>query len=340
MRRDPGVVRLARTGELASRIDRARALAGACRICPRACGVDRTTGERGYCGAGGGPTVYSHMAHPGEEPPVSGVRGSGTIFFSYCTMSCVYCQNYRFSQAHEGRDRSVDELAGLMLSLAGRGCHNINLVSPTHFLLPILEALATAAERGLNIPVIWNTSGYESSETLSILDGVVDVYLADLRYSDAAAAARYSDAPDYVDVARRALVEMNRQVGVLETTEAGVATRGLIVRHLVLPDGRSGTRRALGFIAERLGRETHVSLMAQYYPAYRASEYPEIARGISRGEWDDARAALAEAGLTHGWVQAYRGGEVSPIAGTELRADDPPEEGPPDGGPRGPGNPG
>ena len=339
MGREPGVVRLARAGELADRIDRARVLAGACRICPRACGVDRTAGERGYCGAGAGPTVYSHMAHPGEEPPVSGGRGSGTIFFSYCTMSCVYCQNYRFSQAHEGRDRSVGELADLMLGLAARGCHNINLVSPTHFLLPTLEALANAAERGLDIPVIWNTSGYESPETLSILDGVVDIYLADLRYSDPAAAARYSDAPDYVDVAQRALVEMNRQVGVLETSEAGVATKGLIVRHLVLPGGRSGTPDALGFIAERLGPETHVSLMAQYYPAYRAAEYAEIARGISGDEWDDARAALAEAGLTHGWVQAFRGGEVSPIAGTELRADAPPEGGPSNDGPRGPGNP-
>lgn len=321
---EPGYARLAREGDLADRIERARSLAASCRICPRACGVDRTAGERGYCGAGAAPTVYSHMSHPGEEPPITGNRGSGTIFFSYCTMSCVYCQNYRFSQLHEGRDRSTDELAEMMIELAARGCHNVNLVSPTHFLLPILEALAVAAGRGPAVPLVWNTSGYESPETLSVLDGVVDVYLADLRYTDPTAAERYSDAPDYVGVAREALLEMNRQVGVLETDAAGVAVRGLIVRHLVLPDGRSGTPEALRFIAERLGPDTRVGLMAQYYPAYRATEYPEIARGISRSEWDRARAALTEAGLTHGWVQDYRGGDVSPIAGSKLEADLPP----------------
>ena len=317
----PAYVRLAGEGELERRVDRARGLLRACALCPRACGVDRTAGDLGYCGAGAAPRVFRHMAHHGEEPPISGARGSGVIFFSHCTMSCVYCQNHRWSRSHEGRDRSAADVAAMMNTLAAQGCHNLNLVSATQWIPAALEALLLAASDGGGLPVVWNTSGYESERTLELLDGVVDVYLADLRYSSGPAAARYSDAPDYVRVNRAALREMKRQVGSLTLDAGGIARRGLIVRHLVLPNDASGTRAALAFIAEELGRDTSVSLMAQYYPTGRACEFPEIARRITREEWDRATAALAEAGLEAGWVQEHRS-EIPPIAGSEIGPDE------------------
>lgn len=302
-------------------LTRARAASAPCRLCPRLCGVDRVAGETGYCGAGPIARVYSHGPHPGEEPPVSGSRGSGTVFFSHCTMSCVYCQNYQFSSLSEGTDVSDGGLADMFVELRERGCHNLNLVSPTHYLPNVLAALTLAAREGAGLPVVWNTSGYETLETLAMLDGVVDIYLADLRYMDSGPAADYSDAEDYPELARAALVEMRRQVGRLVTDEDGIAVRGLIVRHLVLPGGASGTRRAMGFIADELGRDTFVSLMSQYYPAHRAVSFGPLARRITRGEWSEATRALTDAGLTNGWVQEFHG-EVSPMAGTELRPDE------------------
>jgi putative pyruvate formate lyase activating enzyme len=316
----PGYVRLAQTGELERRVERAHELLRACALCPRECAVDRTAGAVGYCGAGATPRVFRHMAHLGEEPPISGTRGSGVIFFSHCTMSCVYCQNYRWSRLHEGRDRSAAGVARMMKTLAAQGCHNLNLVSATQYVPAVLEALLLAARGGVSLPVVWNTSGYESEGTLGLLDGVVDVYLADLRYSSDAAAAKYSDAPGYVRANRAALLEMTRQVGTLALDGDGVAACGLIVRHLVLPSDIAGTRAALAFIADELGRGTSVSLMAQYYPAGRACEFPEIARRITKDEWDHAVAALAEAGLEAGWVQEYPR-EVPPIAGSEIEPD-------------------
>jgi putative pyruvate formate lyase activating enzyme len=316
----PEYVRLAGEGELERRVDRAHELLRACALCPHECDVDRTAGDVGYCGAGVAPRVFRHMAHHGEEPPISGTRGSGVIFFSHCTMSCVYCQNYRWSQSHEGRDRSPVDVAAMMKALAAQGCHNLNLVSATQWIPAVLEALLLAARDGVSLPVVWNTSGYEAGRTLELLDGVVDVYLADLRYASDLAAARYSDAPDYVRVNRAALREMRRQVGPLTLDNDGVATRGLIVRHLVLPDDASGTRAGLAFVAEELGRDTSVSLMAQYYPTGRARVFPEIARRITREEWDRATAALAEAGLEAGWVQEYRS-EIPPVAGSEIEPD-------------------
>jgi len=317
----PGYVRLSADGGLTERIERARRALRECRLCPRGCSVDRTSGERGYCRAGPAAKVYSFMSHPGEEPPLSGTRGSGTIFFSHCTMSCVYCQNCAFSQLDAGEEYDPSGLASIMEELASAGCHNLNLVTPTHFTPSILEALGIAAGRGVELPLVWNTSGYESLETLALLDGLVDIYLADIRYADAASASAYSDAEDYVPVSRAALAEMHRQVGVLET-EDGLARRGLIVRHLVLPEGRSGAPGVLRFVAERLSPSTHVSLMSQYYPAHRASEHPEIDRRITEEEWREATAALAEAGILNGWVQEPGGG-VAPIAGTNLRPREP-----------------
>lgn len=317
----PGYVRLAASGELRCRIDLAREHLEDCRLCPRACGVDRSAGQVGYCGAGARAKVYSHMAHPGEEPPISGSRGSGTIFFSHCTLSCVYCQNCTFSQLHAGAECSARELASMMTELAAAGCHNLNLVTPAHFMPPVLEALLLAARAGVSIPLVWNTSSYESRAALELLDGVVDIYLADLRYYSDGPAREYSDAPDYPGVSRKALLEMQRQVGTLEVDDEGNARRGLIVRHLVLPGGASGTAAAMRFVATALGPETHVSLMSQYYPAHLAASDPELGRRITKSEWDEAVSALEDAGLANGWIQEYHD-QLSPIAGTELAQDE------------------
>lgn len=324
----PGFVALARSGELEAKLALARAAMLSCALCPRRCGVDRTSGDLGYCGAGTEPRIYGHMAHSGEEPPISGVRGSGVVFFSHCTMSCRYCQNYRMSRLGEGARRTAAGLASMISALADSGCHNLNLVSATQYIPSVLEALLIAAHAGVSLPVVWNTSGYECSESLRLLDGVVDVYLADARYASAAAAARYSDAADYVAVNRAALRDMESQVGPLALDEGGLAVKGLIVRHLVLPNAVAGTEEVLRFVSRELGAGTHVSLMAQYYPAHLAGGEPEIARRITRKEWARAKQALECAGLTDGWVQQYPDG-LCPIAGTEVEPDGDHSSGPP-----------
>ncbi len=313
----PGYVGLAESGELRKRIDCALEHLRDCRLCPRECGVDRQTGQLGYCRAGARAKIYSHMSHPGEEPPISGALGSGTIFFSHCTLSCRYCKNCRFSQLHEGRECSANELAAMMAELAADGCHNLNIVTGTHFIPAILEALRKAVRAGVSIPLVWNTSSYESRAALELLDGVADIYLADLRYYSSEPAEAYSDAPDYPAVSRKALLEMQRQVGPLVLDENGVATRGLIVRHLVLPNDAAGTRSAMRFVASALGTDTYVSLMSQYYPAHLAGGDPVLGRRITRAEWDDAVRALEDAGLANGWIQEYPEG-LSPMAGTEM----------------------
>lgn len=316
----PSHVALAAAGDLDERCRAAAAAARRCSLCPRACGVNRLAGERGWCGQGHDPVVYRHMAHHGEEPPISGDGGSGVVFFGGCTMACRYCQNHRWSQDGEGRERTAPELASMLLSLERGGCHNVNLVTGTQFIPATLEALRLAGASGFGLPVVWNTSSYESAEGLSLLDGVVDVYLADLRYADPEAALRGSGVADYVEASRAALRVMKDQVGDLTTDERGIAVRGLIVRHLVLPNDMAGTREAMRFVASELGRGTFVSLMSQYYPAHRAAEIPGLERPITAGEWEDAQEAMADAGLTNGWVQELPAG-LSPIAGTQIVRD-------------------
>jgi putative pyruvate formate lyase activating enzyme len=318
--RVPGFIALAESGELERRLERAREILRSCALCPRACEVDRTSGGSGYCRAGERPRIYRHMLHTGEEPPISGARGSGVIFFSHCTMSCCYCQNYRMSHEGRGVTRTAADLASMMSTLLEAGAHNLNLVSATHYTHAVLEALQIAARAGASLPVVWNTSGYEGAATLELLDGVVDVYLADARYSSPEAAERCSDAPDYVAVNREALRTMRRQVGPLELDEDGLAVRGLIVRHLVLPNGIAGTEDTLEFIARELSPGVAVSLMAQYYPTHRAAGMPELGRRITRAEWRDARRALEASAIAEGWVQAFPD-ELSPIAGTEIEPD-------------------
>jgi putative pyruvate formate lyase activating enzyme len=241
--------------------------------------------------------------HHGEEPPLSGGNGSGTIFFANCNLRCVYCQNYPISQMGHGAERTAGELACQMFWLQEQGCHNLNLVTPTHFMPQILQALSIAKERGFDLPIVWNTSGYESVETLRLLDGVVDIYLPDMRYSDNRAALQYSVASHYVEVNRAAIKEMYRQVGNLVLDGNGTAKRGLIVRHLVLPGGISGTESVMKFLAEEISKDVHVSLMAQYFPAYKATESREIGRRITAKEYEEARRIMEKYGLENGWVQ-------------------------------------
>lgn len=264
--------------------------------------------------------IYRHMVHNGEEPPISGTSGSGVVFFSRCTLACVYCQNHAWSQDGQGRDRTPADLASMMLGLERAGCHNVNLVSGTQYIPAILDSLLQASHVGFALPIVWNTSAYESADGLALLDGVVDIYLADLRYGSSEGARLGSNAPDYVEVSRAALRAMQDQVGALASDADGIALRGLIVRHLVLPNRLAGTREAMRFIAAELGPDTFVSLMSQYYPAHRAAGVPELARAITPEEWQEAQAALAEAGLSNGWVQEFPSG-LSPIAGTEIGPD-------------------
>jgi len=318
----PRLLDLHASGALERRADAVTGRLSACDLCPRACGVDRASGGVGACGATNDLVVYRHMPHYGEEPPLSGSRGSGTIFFSHCTMSCRYCQNERMSRRGEGTVRTVDDLAGMLAELASAGCHNWNLVSPTQYLPWVLKALVELAGRGIALPVVWNTSGYECSSTLAALDGVVDVYLSDIRYGEEGPDARYSGVNDYVPVSREALLEMNEQVGPLVVDRDGIAERGLIVRHLVLPSGLAGTRAALGFVSDRLGVETAVSLMSQYYPVGDAVGDPELGRRINEAEWLEAVGALRELGLERGWVQAFHG-ELYADAGSRIEPDGP-----------------
>ena len=274
-----------------------------CDICPRRCGIDRTKGKLGYCRAGLNPRVYSHIPHHGEEPPLSGTKGSGAIFFSHCNMRCVYCQNYYFSQLDNGEDVTIESLAGMMTGLQRAGCRNINLVSPAHFLPQILTALETASKNGLDIPIVYNTSGYDSADTIKLLDGIIDIYMPDMRYSNNEAAKKYSDAPDYVENNRASVIEMQRQAGDLALDGEGKAKRGLIIRLLVMPDNISGTKESLKFIKDKVSRNASLSIMSQYYPAFKAGDYKDISRRISAFEYENIVDEAKRLGLNNGWVQ-------------------------------------
>ncbi|MEN3202231.1 MAG: radical SAM protein [Atribacterota bacterium] len=258
-----------------------------CSLCPRRCGVDRTRGERGFCGGGMLPRVASFHPHFGEEDILSGFRGSGTIFFSGCNMACVYCQNYTISHFREGMEITVEDLAEIMLTLEKRGCHNINLVTPTHFTPQIFDALALARKRGLSIPLVYNTSGYEDIEVLRSLRGLVDIYLPDMRYSLEESAIRYSQAPRYPEVCREAIREMFAQVGNVVLDREGVARRGLIVRILIIPSLEREAKESLRFLATEISRDVYVTLLRQYRPVYRAQDFPEIARFVSDRVYQD-----------------------------------------------------
>ena len=291
----PYYLTLYESGELKDRVERAKDMLLSCRVCPHECGVNRLDDDTGYCKTGRYARVSSYFPHRGEEFPIRGYRGSGTIFFSYCNMRCVYCQNYEVSHLGEGEEVSPEELAGIMLELQRLGVHNVNLVSPSHVVPQILEALYIAIGRGLRIPLVYNTSSFDSLESLKLLDGVVDIYLADLKYLNREFGRKYSRVKDYPRHAKEAIREMYRQVGNLEVDKDGVVVRGLIVRHLVLPNDLSTTGEVLRFLRE-IDPKLAVNVMDQYYPFYKAKDYPELARRITGEEF---RRALEEAkGLT------------------------------------------
>lgn len=268
-----------------------------CTLCPRECHVDRTAGETGFCKTGDKAFVSSWGPHFGEERPLVGRQGSGTIFFGNCNLRCLFCQNYSISHGGEGTEISDEKLADIMLGLQRTGCHNINFVTPTHQVAAILRSLKIAAGKGLSIPLVYNCGGYESLETLEILNGVIDIYMPDFKYSNSEYAARYSEAHDYPEVAKRAFKEMHRQVGDLVMDERGIAQRGLLIRHLVLPDNVAGTQEIVIFIAEELSKDTYVNIMDQYHPCFKADENPPLDRRITGREYAEAVQMAIDAGL-------------------------------------------
>lgn len=296
--REPGYVSLALSGELSARAEALRGRLAACDLCPRRCGVDRTHGEAGTCGVGARAVVASASPHFGEERPLVGRGGSGTVFFSGCNLRCVFCQNDDISYSARGHAVDAPGLARIALQLQEAGCHNLNVVTPTHVVPMILDALVAGAEAGLSIPLVYNTGGYDDIGVLRALDGVVDIYMPDAKFADEGVAERLCDAGDYPEVNRAALKEMFRQVGDLELDSEGIAVRGLLVRHLVMPGDLAGTDRVMEFIAQEVSTETYVNVMNQYRPCAGAGRFPDICRRVTDDEMVEARRAAKMAGLT------------------------------------------
>jgi putative pyruvate formate lyase activating enzyme len=301
------------SGEIDERIKKAWELAKTCRLCPRECRVNRIEGEKGTCQAGNVLRISSFIRHRGEEPVLSGWDGSGTVFFSHCSLRCRFCQNYQLSLEGEGRDTSIQDFAKGMLGLKKAGVHNINWVTPSHYLPWLLEGLKLAAQDGLNIPLVYNCGGYESLEAIKLLDGIVDIYLPDAKYADSELAKKLSGAPDYPEVNRVALAEMWRRVGELETEreegdegeegEEGVARKGLIVRHLVIPNETRNTLSVLDMLKETVGVKVAISLMGQYFPTYRTRNTPPYNRSLRISEYQEVAQYMFDLGFEAGWVQ-------------------------------------
>lgn len=298
---EPGYLSLIDTGELKHRTERLYERLKECDICPRKCRKNRTIGQIGKCRSRLLPMISSASAHFGEEPPLVGRRGSGTIFFTNCNLMCIYCQNYDISRQKKGREVDISTLAKIMLHLQEEGCHNINLVSPSHFVPQIVAAIHEAALARLSIPIVYNTGGYDSIETLRELDGIIDIYMPDFKYWKNEFAVRYSGAQGYCDVAKEALREMHRQVGILKTDASGIAYRGVLIRHLVLPNDIAGTRDVIDFIAKEISIDSYVNIMDQYRPCFMAFRREELNRGITGQEYRSAIQIAKTAGLHRGF---------------------------------------
>ena len=294
---EPAYVKLLETGELQRRIEQAYHRLSDCDICARKCRVNRLEGEIGKCCVGKRAKISSSGPHLGEENPLRGWRGSGTIFFTCCNLNCQYCQNYDISQSDAGYEIEPEDLAVIMVELQSYGCHNINIVSSSHVVPQILASLLLAGKAGLRLPLVYNTGGYDSLETLQLLDGVIDIYMPDMKYADEQIALQYSKIPDYPQVNQAAVCEMHRQVGDLQVDEQGLARRGLLVRHLVLPNNLAGTAWIIKFLAEEISTNTYLNLMDQYRPAYRAMNFPELNRRNTHQEYSFAIQMAHEAGL-------------------------------------------
>ncbi len=295
--REVSYLNLHREGKLAGRVDAALDLMKGCRLCPRNCGCDRLSGETGFCGGGRLAKVASYGPHFGEESPLVGLRGSGTIFLSSCNLLCSFCQNYEISHGAEGVEMAPRRLAEIMISLRQRGCHNINFVTPTHFMPQILETLVPAVQAGLDVPLVYNCGGYESVEALKVLEGIFDIYMPDFKFWDNHYAARTCGVEDYRERAMESLREMHRQVGDLEIDAGGIARRGLLVRHLVMPNNTAGSREVLKFLADEISRRTYVNIMDQYRPCGQACNDPLLNRRITADEYRAAIRWAREFGL-------------------------------------------
>lgn len=293
----PGYISLYKNGELQKRKDSAYRILESCSLCPRRCKVNRLKGEKGCCSTGSGPMISSFGPHFGEEPPLVGLHGSGTIFITHCNLGCVFCQNYDISHRGEGREISCNELARIMLYLQKQGCHNINIVSPTHVVPQILDALILAVKEGLFIPLVYNTGGYDCSETIELLEGVFDIYMPDFKFSGNAQGKMYAQAPDYFESASAAIQEMHRQVGDLKIDSQGIAYQGILIRHLVMPNHIAGADRIMKFISSKLSKNTYINIMDQYRPCGEADRYPGIDRRITPQEYKEAVGIAQHYGL-------------------------------------------
>ena len=304
----PHYIDLLESGELHNRSLLMEDILRDCTLCPRDCHIDRTKDREGFCRSGDLPIVSGYCVHYGEEPVISGTKGSGTIFFGNCNLRCVFCQNHQISQPAgtlNGDAVSHERLAEIMLKLQEMGCHNINFVSPSHFVAQIVKGIEIAASKGLCIPLVYNSNGYDALPTLKYLDGVIDIYLPDIKYADDRYASTYSKAKDYVRHSRAAILEMKRQVGDLVVDSSGVAIKGLIIRHLVLPNDLADSEESLMFIKEELGRETVISVMSQYFPTHKAVRYPLLSRPIREREYERVLEWLERFELENGWIQDY-----------------------------------
>jgi putative pyruvate formate lyase activating enzyme len=296
----PAYAKLEQEGKFAQKIEEAYGIFKECQLCPRGCGVNRKGGEKGFCRAPRRAVVFGAHPHFGEEMPLVGGHGSGTIFFSNCNLRCIFCQNWPI--AHEGKGEEIEDedLATMMLYLQEIGCHNINLVTPTHVMPNILNATRIALKKGLRLPLVYNTSGYELLEIVKLLDGIVDIYMPDMKYMDGDQSAKYSSgASDYPEITKKAIIEMNRQVGELKTDSNDIALRGLIIRHLVMPNQVAGTEKFVRWVAQALPKSTYVNIMPQYRVEYKAYEHPKISRGITVPEFLESIEWAEKAGLTN-----------------------------------------
>lgn len=292
------------------RLPELKALMSPCRLCPRRCMVDRLSGETGFCKTANQIKIAAWAQHRGEEPPISGTNGSGTIFSSNCTLACFFCQNFPFSQLGNGRNMTPGELGQVIARLAATGVHNLNLVTPTHVIPLLLESLLEAGDQALKLPLVYNCSGYESAELLHLLDGIVDIYIPDIKYADNAVAKELSQCADYVENNRRCLGQMFEQVGELQLDENGMATKGLIIRHLVLPEGLAGSKESFTWLKENLGTRVHISLMSQYFPAFKAHDHDKMKRPLHQHEYVEVLELVEDLGFENVWAQdpTERGG--------------------------------
>jgi putative pyruvate formate lyase activating enzyme len=288
--------------EIEERCETLNEMLRSCRICPNECNVNRINGEEGiYCHSTNEIKISNYAPHFGEEPPLVGFSGSGTIFFTNCNLNCVFCQNHDISQLGHGSKVSIEQLSEFMITLQNRGCHNINLVSPTHYVPQIISALVIAIEKGLEIPIVYNCGGYESVETLKMLEDIIDIYMPDIKYSDNETASRLSGIKNYREVVQAAVKEMHRQVGDLHINRRGIAKRGLLIRHLILPNDLAGSEQVFDFVADEVSKDTYINIMDQYYPAYKANQFTDLNRRITNDEYERVIDYARKKGLTRGF---------------------------------------